>query len=156
MENFLKHLEQIGEYRPDNVRCKYPEFWKQFYEHKKSTSGSSVESLVAHDSDWSFPDTYYKSIGIAVRGFVFFYSNLSDSPKNLIQPSPNLINTKSGTEKTFTIPTQYSFYPEQQQIEENIKSYNNVPVKYFINKSYFLYNKSDLIKEIYIAALNKY
>ena len=36
-----------------------------------------------------------------------------------------------------------------------MKSYNNVPAKYFINESYFLYYKSDLIKETYITALNK-
>ena len=54
-----------------------------------------------------------------------------------------------------TVPTQYLFYPVQRQIEENIKNYNNVPAKNFINKSYFLYDKTDLIKETYIAALNK-
>ena len=73
-----------------------------------------------------------------------------------MQTSSNLINTESGTEETSTVPTQYSFYPGQQQIEENIKNYNNVPQKYFINESYFLYDKSDLIKETYITALNKY
>ena len=39
---------------------------------KKSTSGSSVKSLLITDSDWPFPETYYKSIGSTVRGFVFF------------------------------------------------------------------------------------
>ena len=73
-----------------------------------------------------------------------------------MQTSLNLINTESGTEETSTVPTQYSFYPDQQQIEENIKNYNNVPQKYFINESYFLHDKSDLIKETYITALNKY
>ena len=57
--------------------------------------------------------------------------------------------------ETSTVPKQHSVYPVQQQIEENIKNYNNVPVKYFINESYFLYDKSDLIKETYITALNK-
>ena len=83
------------------------------------------------------------------------YPTLSDSLKNLIQPSQKLISTESGTEETSTVPTQYSFYPGQQQIEKNTKSYNNDPVKYFINESYFLYGKSDLIKETYITALNK-
>ena len=54
-----------------------------------------------------------------------------------------------------TVWIQYSFYPVQQQIEENIKNYNNVPAKYFINESYFLCDKSDLIKETYITLLNK-
>ena len=74
---------------------------------------------------------YYKSIGSTVRGFSFFYPNLSDSLQNLIQPSPNFINTESGTDETSTVPTQYLFYLGQQQMKENIKSYNNVPVKHF-------------------------
>ena len=65
-----------------------------------------------------------------------------------------MIDTESGTEETSTIPTQYSFYPGQQKIEENIKKYNNVPQKYFIYESYFLYHKSDLMKEIYMTAFN--
>ena len=80
---------------------------------------------------------------------------MSDSLKSLIQPSPNLINTESRTEETSTVPTQYSFYSRQKEIQEKIKNYNNVPVKYFINESYFLYEKSDLIKETYFTALSK-
>ena len=90
-----------------------------------------------------------------MRGFSFYFPNLSDSLRNLIQSSPNLINTESGTEETSTVPTQYSFYPGQQQTEESIKNCNNVPQKYFIKESYFLYDKIDLIKETYITALNK-
>ena len=107
------------------------------------------------DSDWSFPDLYYKSIGSTVKGFFFFYPNLSDSLKNLVQPLPNLINTESGTGETSTLPKQYSFYPGQQQVQENIKSYNNVPSKYVINESYFLYDKSDLIKETLLHSIKK-
>ena len=90
-----------------------------------------------------------------MRGFSFYFPNLSDSLRNLIQSSPNLINTESGTEETSTVPTQYSFYLGQQQAEESIKNYNHVPQKYFINESYFLYDKIDLKKETYITALNK-
>ena len=90
-----------------------------------------------------------------MRRFNFFYPNLPTSLKNFFQPSQNLLNIESGTEETSTVSTQYSFYPVQQQIEENIKKYNDVPLKNFINESYFLYDKSDLIKESYITAINK-
>ena len=90
-----------------------------------------------------------------MRGFNFFYPNLSTSLKNFFQPSQNLLNIESGTEEASTVPTQYSFYPVQQQIEEKIKEYNAVPSKNFINESYFLYDKSGLIKESYITAINK-
>ena len=63
-------------------------------------------------------------------------------------------------------PRQDNFYCYQKQhwtvlhtgsiiIRVNYKNYNNVPAKYFINESYFLYHKSNLIKETYITALNK-
>ena len=66
-----------------------------------------------------------------------------------------MLNIESGTEETSTVPTQYSFYPVQQQVEEKIKEYNDVPSKNFISESYFLYDKSSLIKESYKTALNK-
>ena len=71
-ENFLNYVEYVGEYGSDNVRCEYSKAERKYYEYKKSTSGSSVKSLLITDSDWPFPETYYKSIGSTVRGFVFF------------------------------------------------------------------------------------
>ena len=62
----------VGEFRPDNVRCEYPEVERKYYKYKKSTSGSSVKSFLVTDSDWSFPYSYYKSIGSTAKGFVFF------------------------------------------------------------------------------------
>ena len=40
-------------------------------------------------------------------------------------------------------------------IEEKIAEYNAVSVKNFINESYFLYNKSFLIKKTFVTAINK-
>ena len=144
-ENFLLY---VGD-GPDNGRCEYREVGRKYYEYKKSTSGSSVKSVLATDLDWPFLKTYYKSIGSTVRGFAFsppkliwftkkFHPTITNFNKNWIWNRRN----------NYNVPTQYSFYPGQQQIEENIKGYNNVPVKYFINESYFLYDKSDLIKNI--------
>ena len=154
-KNFLEYLLYVGKYGPDNAPSEFPENGRKYYIYKKTTTGSSAGSILATDSDWPFPDTYYKSIGSTVRGFSLFYLNLSTSLKNLFQPTPSLLNTESGTEETSTVPTQYSFYSGQQPIEESMTSYDNVPKKYFINESYFLYDKSELIKETYIAALNK-
>ena len=107
--NFLIHLEYVGEYGPDNVRYKYPEIGRKYYEYR--SNDTAAKTIQVTDSDW--------------------------------------INAESGTEETSTVPTQYSLYPGQQQIEEIIKNYNNVPQKYFINEGYFLFDKSDLIKETY-------
>ena len=122
------------------------------YEIKKTTS--LTRPIQSADADWPFPQIYFKNVGLTVRGFNFFYPNLSTSLKNFFQPSQNLLNIEPGTEEISAVPTQYLFYPVQQQIEENIKKYD-VPAKYFINESYFWYDKSDLIKESYITAINK-
>ena len=48
-----------------------------------------------------------------------------------------------------------TLFQSEKIIEETIKNYNNVTIIYYINESYFLYDETDLIKEIFITALNK-
>ena len=120
--NFRKHLVYVGKHGPDKTRCQYREVGRKYYEYKKSTDVSS-KSVLATDSDWPFPETCYKSIGSTVRGFDFFPKLIWFSKKF----NPTIIefnNIESGTGETSTVPTQYSFYPGKQQIEENIK--NNI------------------------------
>ena len=66
----------------------------------------------------------------------------------------DLMNKDRNTKQT-SAQTQNSFFPDQNVIEDSIKNYKNIPIKYYINESYFLYNKSDLIKDRFITALNK-
>ena len=120
--NFLKFLSYVGEYGPDNSRCEFPQIGRKYYEYKKSPPVSLSRAIQPNDLDWPFPQTYFKNIGLTVRGFNFFCPNLSTSLKNFFQPSQKLLNIESGTEEASTVPTQYSFYPTQQQIEENIKN----------------------------------
>ena len=110
-----------------------------------------------HNSElnWHFPDKYSRKIGISLRGFTFTFPNLLDLLKNQIEPSQDLINKERNTEETSSVPTQNSFFPEQKASEDSIKNYKNAPISSFINESYFFYNKSDLIKETFITALNK-
>ena len=110
-----------------------------------------------HNSElnWHFPDKYSRKIGISLRGFTFTFPNLLDLLKNQIEPSQDLINKERNTEETSSVPTQNSFFPEQKASEDSIKNYKNAPISSFINESYFFYNKSDLIKETFITALNE-
>ena len=105
--------------------------------------------------DWLFSDYYSKTFGLSVRGFEFTFPNLSSPLKTFFESSQILINSKTGTEETTSVPTQATFFPEQKTIEKNIKKYNDISTKYFVNESYFLYDKSNLIKETYIIALRK-
>ena len=105
----------MGEYGPDNSRCEFPQIGRNYYEYKKTSPVSLSRAIQSNNLDWPFPQTYFKNIGLTVRGFNFFYPNLSTSLKNFFQPSQNLLNIESGTEEASTVPTQYSFYPTQQQ-----------------------------------------
>ena len=48
-----------------------------------------------------------------------------------------------------------NFFIEKKKIEEKLAEFNAVPTKQFINESYFLYDKSFLIKKKSITATNK-
>ena len=75
--------------------------------------------------------------------------------KKIIDPSPTLINSESGQEETASVPTREVFSPDYKGIEDNIKNYKNTPTTHYINESRFLYDKSNLIKDTFITALNK-
>ena len=47
------------------------------------------------------------------------------------------------------------FTPTKKEIRELIEEYSKLPGKYFVNKSYFLYDRSNLTKNTYITVLNK-
>ena len=153
--NVLKHLTYLGEVKPENSNSefKHPGIGRKYHAYKKTDF--SIHTILATYIDWLFPDKYIKSKGLSMGRFQFLLPNLSNLVKTFFQPSANLINTETGTEEISTVLTQYSFYPEQEAIKENIEKYKNLPISYFINESYFLFDKSDLIKQTIITALNE-
>ena len=105
----------MGEYGPDSSRCEFPQISTRLYEYKKKKTATSLTRRIqSTDSDWPFPEICFKNIGLTVRGFNFFHTNLSISRKSFFQPSENLLNIESRTEEASTLPTQYSFHPVQQ------------------------------------------
>ena len=72
-----------------------------------------------------------------------------------MEPSQGLINKETGTKQTSSVPTQAHFLPDQKALEDAIENSKNVPVVYYINEMFFLYDESDLKKETFITALNK-
>ena len=71
-----------------------------------------------------------------------------------ITPKDDLINIELGLEELENGLTP-EFFPEKKEIEEKIAEFNAVPTKQFINESYFLYDKSFLIKKLFVTAINK-
>ena len=120
--NFLKYLTYLGEIKPENSNSefKHPGIGRKYYSYKKTDF--STHTFLSKDINWPFRDTYFKSIGLSVRGFQFLLPNLSNFLKSFFQPSANLINTESGTEEITTVLTKHSFYLEQRQSKKTLKN----------------------------------
>ena len=58
-------------------------------------------------------------------------------------------------EEIYNVLSSEVFFPQEKEIQEKIAEYNAVSTKQFINESYFLYDKSYLIKETFVTAINK-
>ena len=111
--------------------------------------------IIYHDNlDWLFHNKYSEKIGISIIGFEFIFPNLKNSLKKFIEPSSTLINSEFGQKETTTAPTRDTFSPKYKGIEDNIKNYKNTPTTH-INENYFLYDKSNLIKDTFITPLTK-
>ena len=101
-------------------------------------------------------DKYSTKVGISVRGFTVTFQSLSDFSKNLIESLEDAINKDTNTKQSSSAPTQNSFFPEQNVLEDSVKNSKIIPIKYYINKSCFLYSRSELIKETFITVINKH
>ena len=84
----------------------------------------SLRTFVLSESEinWNFPDKSSKTLGLSVRGVSFTFLDLSGSLKTLFGPLQDLINKETGTEEISSVPTQYSFFPQQKAIEDAIKN----------------------------------
>ena len=104
--SFMYHLTYIGKVVGDK---RLSEFKRVLYVYKS-------ETMMTHkfgnrtQLDWVFPDYYSKTFNLSVRGFEFTFPNLSSSLKTFFEPSQNLINSKTGTEETASVPTQATFF----------------------------------------------
>ena len=106
------------------------------------------------DLDWPFPEKFCQSIGFTIHGFSFKFKNLPNSWSSILNPSDNLINIESNTDQAENILTEEPF-SKKKDIEEKIIEYKGIPTTNFINESYFLYDKSNLIKKTFVTAINK-
>ena len=53
------------------------------------------------------------------------------------------------------MPTRRHFLSRKKGIEEAIEKLNTIGTDFYINESYFLYDRSGFIKQAFITALNK-
>ena len=158
--NFLRGLQFVGE-KSDIDEVGFSEFssilGRKLYEYRLEPFKvyKRVITINPNDLDWPFPDSYYSSIGYTVNGFNIKFRNLPYELTRIIDPSPNLINTDTNTEVVDNTLTQELFSEKPKEIKDKIKKYNAIPTKNFINESFFLYDKSNMIKKTFITAINK-
>ena len=79
---------------------------------------------------------------------MFKFKNLPNSLSSILNPSHNLINIESNTEQAENNLTEELFFKKKKKdVEEKIAEYKIITTTNFINESYFLYDKSNLIKK---------
>ena len=87
------------------------------------------------DLDWIFPDKCSLKTGSSVRGFTF---NITPKVNDDLRNCKNLI-----------------LYQQKDCTEEAIEKLGKIGTDFYINESYFLYDKSSFIEQTFTTALNK-
>ena len=104
------------------------------------------------DLDWVFS----LKIGAALRGFTFNVTlKVNNNLRNFLELSTDLITKESGQVEFSSVPTKGQFFSTTQGIEEAVEKLNKILTDFYINGSYFLYDKSGFIDQTFITALNK-
>ena len=99
--------------------------------------------------------TYRKNIDKqCVNGFNFVFS-VDELFKKTITPSPELINSAGGFEEISVISKEIFKIPPEKLVKTAIDSYIKKLAVNFKNENYFLYDKSNFIKESFITEINK-
>ena len=109
------------------------------------------------DLYWPFPGKFYETIGYTVHGFSFKFKNAPANLKGILNSQDDLINNgdNNNLEKGNNNFINEIFFPAKKTIEEKMAEYKAIPATNFINESYFLYGKSNLIKNTFVTAINK-
>ena len=121
---------------------------------KKNVDPNTI-TVSPSDNDWPMPRTYAKSFGLTTRGFKFEFLNTSRRLEVALGLTTNLLNLEKPEYKESHFLDKNDFYSHPKEITKHTAECNTLPGKYLVNKSYFLYDKSNLIKNTYITALNK-
>ena len=88
-------------------------------------------------------------------GFKFSFPKVKAAISDILNPTKNLLNIENGLEEASNSFNSEHFFPTKENIKDKIAQYNNFPTKDFVNESYFLYDKSNLIKKTFVTAINK-
>ena len=120
----------------------------KLYEYNLSNDIQSF-NLIGEELDFYLPDKWYNSIGYTIHEFSFKTEKALAELKTILDPKDNLINVESGIEE-INLPDEEKFLTKtEREIANKLSEYRAIPTKNFINESYFLYDKNNLIKKTY-------
>lgn len=122
---------------------------------EKNPKDPQTKTILPKDNDFPMPASYMTSFGATVKDFSFKFNNTTRRLEVALEPETNLLNLENNVLKATHFLTTDYFYSHQKEITEAIDEYNKLLQKYFVNESYFLYDKSNLIKDTHITAINK-
>ena len=154
--NFLKDLNYVGE-KKEIDEINFSELHllgRKLYEYRLGTN-LRPKSFHPRELDWPFPNKWYQSIGFTIHGFSFEFKKAPNTIKNILNPNDSLINVENGAENADNNLMAEISFPSEKSIKEKIAKYNAIPTKSYIKESYFLYDKSNLIKKTFVTAINK-
>ena len=153
--NFLKNLKFVSE-KPEINENYFREneiLGRKLYEYVQSNNNTF--NLTGEELDFYLSDKWYNSVGYTINGFSFKIEKAPAELKTILDPKDNLINVESGIEE-INLPDKEKFLTKtEREIANKLSEYRAIPTKNFINESYFLYDKSNLIKKTYITALKQ-
>ena len=112
-----------------------------------------ISNQTVQKGDVYLPDFYYYHIGHHVSDFVFTLPK-SNHLQTLLTPKDNLLNET--TPETINLFSSNFFkLPIEALVKTAIENYIKKITIGFINKSYFLYNKSNVIEQTFVTEINK-
>ena len=153
-KNFLKGLLSVGEKREidENFFSEIPLLGRKLYEYR--IWNNNIVNFNPKDLNWSFPAKYYQSIGYTVHGFSFKFKNTDNNLSAILNPNDDLINIESGVENANNNLIE-ELFSNKKTIEQKIAECNAIPIKNFINESFFLYDRSNAIKKTFVTTIDK-
>ena len=158
--NFLKNLIYFGEKQEIDEKYFYENgtsLGRKLYEYRINRNKIRPLNIHPRDLDWPFPEKFYETIGYTAHGFSFKFKNAPANLKSILSPQDDLTNDgdKDNLEEANNNFTSEIFFPAKKTIQEKIAEYKAIPTTNFINESYFLYDKSNLIKNTFVTTINK-
>ena len=141
-KKFLKHFNFEKLVHVVNGSC----FFQILFVYQKKNN-LSIYNQDVHKEDICLPDFYSQNLGYHASGFVFTLPK-NNHLQNLLTPKKNLLNER--THETINLFSKNIFkIPQKNLVKTAIDNYIKKLTVSFVNESYFLYDKNNMIEQTF-------